>query len=1363
MRDGGRARKVMNRLTRAGLLALALPSLYAAILMMTPQGGTAAALLALKPGPIDHPQHLVAADFNQDGYDDLAIANFEAGTVTILINQGTCSAGAQAGEICIKDLDCPGGGTCKYGTFFPHKDSPNLAGGATVGNPTGGPLFLVTGDLDPEDVDGDEVTNLLDNCPNVYNPADSLEKQADADGNGVGDACQIDPTVDTDGDGKFDYDADPTKIDNCPRIYNPGQEPERAAGLDGICGTADDNVFLYESDGSCGTKTSSKVGAACSRSADLAILDTSSGGGSPLGLVRVRVNDGTGGLKSRNSVQADSGLTQGVLADYNNDHRLDVVVSNSSTDALLLFPGADNGQIGGVCFGGSSVGRSCTNTTQCPGGTCKQTQVLLTAGECKGGSSNGATCATSSNCQGGGTCRLVASPGTVATCLGGSVQGKICTRDADCPGGGICRTPVGPEGVAVADVDDDTFPDLAFANRIAHTVGVLHNDDGTGLSPVSGSPFQTQDPPAYILAGSLDGKQCKGGPTPGASCSTDTDCGSGGTCHACDDLVVLEQGPLTCHGGSKDGTTCSTNQQCIGGGACGSGTIQVFTSTCSTGSLGAGQTIDLGLGHVPRGGTLVDFDGDGHLDLAVVDFIGNEVLLFAGAGTGQFTPVPPLSGPSSPAALVPLNIVSSAGPKVDLAVLGFADNRVELYRNSSSPGDLKFDVIPGSPASPWRDVSAMALFAADASPGFDLTLLTATPPRFDVLSGTGTTFRALTPEPLSGPTRATGMTVADLRQDGLLDILVLDATVGNATPLISDQTGAQTERLAVSAGAGAAQAFVAPLTLHAGDYDQDGVPNKDDNCPTRYNPPGCPANDKDHFPQCFVDIPCTSLAESLRGACTTSGAACTVDLDCGPTGGTCDICRHRNLAGQCDNDNDGIGDQCEILTATCKNIDTDGDTVPDYDQITNPRKIDNCPWIANPDQADSDKTCSVSGATCTADADCGTTGGQCKGDGIGDLCDGSRCDDITDTCRSGPKANASCLEDADCDAPVNDAVVADATGGTLSFLIGDASGSFRKAPGSWSAIGGLANPVAAAIDRFTYNDPCRNTFGELKCDSDPRPDILVAESGAPGSSDDVLKLYSGDGLGGFTPPSPPVQAQVPLQGDPTHLLVAPDQSVCPNPWLLITDPRYHFDADGKTSVIAVLEPGTSTVAIYLPSNEGPAPPPGNPSPPPPSGARCASGTSPGTACTQDLDCPGGGICRSPLPLPSPPGDATFVDLNQDGYLDLVVLSPGDGDPTTPNVIVYIGLGNGLFFSDPSLNSTDVPDGMTFLAAGHVKLVTYPDLVLFDGVNREPVIMTNALTDRADIDHSGRVDGYDLALLARAFGAERPRETHATAS
>src|SRR5437867_2254965 len=195
---------------------------------------------------------------------------------------------------------------------------------------------------------------------------------------------------------------------------------------------------------------------------------------------------------------------------------------------------------------------------------------------------------------------------------------------------------------------------------------------------------------------------------------------------------------------------------------------------------------------------------------------------------------------------------------------------------------------------------------------------------------------------------------------------------------------------------------------------------------------------------------------------------------------------------------------------------------------------------------------------------------------------------------------------------------------------------------------------------------------------------MVAEKGASGSGDDVLKLFLGDGLGGFALSSAPF-AQTLLQGDPTKLLVAPDQKICANPWLLIGDTRYHFDEDTESSVLAVVEPGTQSLGIYIPSNEGPAPPPAFP---------------------------------SPLPLASPPVDATFVDLNQDGLLDLVALSSGDGDPATPNVTIYLGLGSGLFFTDPTINPTDVPDGMTMLATGLVTPstdFTYPDVVLFDGV------------------------------------------------
>ena len=96
----------MSRPTRPGLPALTFCSLLVAI-FLAPGIGFSAGLLALKPGSIDHPLHLVAADFNQDGFDDLVIANFEGGIIYVLINQHD-------------------------GTFLPQKDSPNQAGAASI-------------------------------------------------------------------------------------------------------------------------------------------------------------------------------------------------------------------------------------------------------------------------------------------------------------------------------------------------------------------------------------------------------------------------------------------------------------------------------------------------------------------------------------------------------------------------------------------------------------------------------------------------------------------------------------------------------------------------------------------------------------------------------------------------------------------------------------------------------------------------------------------------------------------------------------------------------------------------------------------------------------------------------------------------------------------------------------------------------------------------------------------------------------------------------------------------------------------------------------------------------------------------------
>jgi hypothetical protein len=831
-----------------------------------------------------------------------------------------------------------------------------------------------------------------------------------------------------------------------------------------------------------------------------------------------------------------------------------------------------------------------------------------------------------------------------------------------------------------ADFNGDSIPDLAFANRTAGNVGILLNSGGAAFSAAPGSPFAAPGQPAVALAGSLNGD-------------------------ACADLVVLQQGTLTCLGGTTPGASCLSNPDCGAGGSCNvpgdHGGISVFTSLCPQGSLAAAQTIDLGTGHVPRGGALVDFDGDGRLDLAVADFSGGQVLVYQGSGSGTFALAATLGGLSSPSALAPLDYDRDS--RIDLAVLAFGDNRIALYRNTGSPGSLSFSLAPTSPVSPWSNVAGMSLFPFDASTGQDVALLNTSPPRLDILSGTGRTFRGLPPMLLTGPTAATGMGVGDLRQDGLLDLLILNADPnGTITPLITDTRGVQNERVTLKAGNGPTSVTLAPLTLHAGDYDQDGVPDAIDDCPTRYNPPNCPANDPIGFPECFVSNPCKDPQKAPMD-CSNKDASTS----------------------QCDSDLNGIGDQCQILDSACLNIDTDFDLIPDYDQSATPPKLDNCPWTVNPDQLDG------------------------NGNKIGDACDSSTClvpGIPPGICVAGPKLNATCRSDADCEAPVNDAVVVDGAGGTLSFFVGDAAGNLAAAPVAWSTIGGLANPVGVVVDRFAYTcngpicaggtntgQPCSGSADcpggfclliPVTCNSRPEPGLLVAEKGAPGSGDDSLDLFLGDGNGTFTAPSPPVAARVALQGDPDRLLVAPDQRVCANPWLTATDLRSHFDADGRTSVTAAIEPGTSTIDVLLPGSKGPARPPGH---------------------------------AVPLALASPPADATYVDMNQDGVLDLVVLSSGDGNPATPNVTIYIGVGNGLYFTDPTLNPTDVPDGMTLLATGQVNLAvdeTYPDVVLFDSVAQAPVIMTNTLLDRVDIDRSGRVDGYDLALLARSFGAVR---------
>ncbi|HEY6376298.1 MAG TPA: Ig-like domain repeat protein [Edaphobacter sp.] len=224
------------------------------------------------------------------------------------------------------------------------------------------------------------------------------------------------------------------------------------------------------------------------------------------------------------------------------------------------------------------------------------------------------------------------------------------------------------------------------------------------------------------------------------------------------------------------------------------------------------------VGAVPYGVAVGDFNGDGHADLAVVNTDSGTVTILLGNGSGGFS-----SAPGSPVAvgtnpyLVAVGDFNGDG-NADLAVTNFTSNNVSILLGDGSGG---FTQPSGSPIAVGGGAYGVAVGYFNGDGHADLAVTSQRDGNVSILLGDGGGgFTQAPGSPVAVGTFPVAVAVGDFNGDGHADLAVANVEADSVSILLGNGSGGFTQPSGSPVAVGSW-----PNDVVVGDFNGDGIPD----------------------------------------------------------------------------------------------------------------------------------------------------------------------------------------------------------------------------------------------------------------------------------------------------------------------------------------------------------------------------------------------------------------------------------------------------------------------------------------------------------------------------------------------------------